>query len=87
MQWIGVQINISAQRQSAIAISQRFCYNNAFQEEKSKLEDQDQDKDNVEGDDPWDLQASHRTHVAGIIYARELAEGDSSIVSCRKKFH
>ena len=32
------------------------------------------------------MQAGHGTHVAGMIYARELAEGDSSIVSRREKF-
>jgi hypothetical protein len=33
-----------------------------------------------------DLQAGHGTHVAGIIYARELMEGENSIISWREKF-
>jgi hypothetical protein len=31
-------------------------------------------KDNLDRDSPWDLQASYRTHVAGIIYAQELQQ-------------
>ena len=84
---MGVRINISAWRHSAIAISRRFCHDNAFQEEKSRLEeDQDWDEDNVEGDDPWDLQAGYGTHAAGMIYAYKLIEGDNSIVSRHEKF-
>jgi hypothetical protein len=36
--------------------------------------------------DPWGLQAGHGIHVAGMIYARELMEGDNSIISRREKF-
>jgi hypothetical protein len=31
----------------------------------------------VADDDPWDLQAGHGSHIAGIIYARELMEGNT----------
>lgn len=44
------------------------------------------DEDNVDGDDPWDLQAGHGTHIVGMIYAQELMEGDNSIISRREKF-
>jgi hypothetical protein len=44
------------------------------------------EEDEVDGDNPWDLQAGHGTHVAGMIYARELMEGDHSIISRREKF-
>jgi hypothetical protein len=47
-------------------------------------EGEEWDEDNVEGDDPRDLQAGHGTH--GMIYAREPMEGDNSIVSRREKF-
>jgi hypothetical protein len=30
------------------------------------------DKDNIEGDSLWDLQAGYRTHIARMIYAWEL---------------
>jgi superfamily II DNA/RNA helicase len=85
--WMNVRLNISAWRHSAIAISRRFCHEDRFHEQKRKLdEDEEWDEDNVEGDDLWDLQAGHGTHVAGMIYAQELMEGDNSIVSRREKF-
>ncbi|KAK6610433.1 hypothetical protein H4I95_03492 [Botrytis cinerea] len=63
------------------------CYMDGFEEEKSKLEESEGwDEDNADGDDPWDLQAGHGTHVAGMIYARELMEGENSIISRREKF-
>lgn len=40
----------------------------------------------MDGDNLWDLQASHGTHIIGMIYARELIEGDNSIISGREKF-
>ena len=86
--WMGVDgFNISSYRQIAIAISRRYCREDRFEEEKSKLEEgEDWDEDNADGDDPWDLQAGHGTHIAGMIYARELMEGDNSIISRREKF-
>ncbi|OBT70931.1 hypothetical protein VF21_10100 [Pseudogymnoascus sp. 05NY08] len=44
------------------------------------------DEDNAAGDDLWDLQAGHRTHIAGMIYACELMEGNNTIISRREKF-
>ncbi|KAK6591896.1 hypothetical protein H4I95_12023 [Botrytis cinerea] len=86
--WMGVDgLNISGYRQIAIAISRRYCREDRFEEEKSKLEESEGwDEDNADGDDPWDLQAGHGTHVAGMIYARELMEGENSIISRREKF-
>ena len=88
MRWMGVDgLNISGYRQIAIAISRRYCREDRFEEEKSKLEESEGwDEDNADGDDPWDLQAGHGTHIAGMIYARELMEGDHSIISRREKF-
>ena len=88
MRWMGIKgYNISANRHIIIAASRRYCREDRFEEEKNKLEDhEDWDEDNVDGDDPWDLQAGHGTHIAGMIYARELMEGDNSIISRREKF-
>jgi hypothetical protein len=44
------------------------------------------DEDNTAGDNPWDLQAGHGTHIAGMLYARELMEGNNTTTSCRVKF-
>ncbi|KFZ20112.1 hypothetical protein V501_00293 [Pseudogymnoascus sp. VKM F-4519 (FW-2642)] len=46
----------------------------------------ERDEDNAAGDDPWDLQAGHGTHIIGMIYARELIEGNNTIISRREKF-
>ncbi|KFY64196.1 hypothetical protein V496_03407 [Pseudogymnoascus sp. VKM F-4515 (FW-2607)] len=44
-----------------------------FEDESGKWDpDENWDEDNVAGDDPWDLQAGHGTHIAGMIYARKL---------------
>jgi RecQ family ATP-dependent DNA helicase len=88
IRWMGIQgYNISANRQIMIAMSRRYCRDDRFEEEKNKLDDGEEwDEDNVDGDDPWDLQAGHGSHVAGMIYARELMEGDNSIISRREKF-
>jgi hypothetical protein len=68
-------------------MSRRYYREDRFEEEKSTLDESEGwDEDNTDGDDPWDLQAGYRTHVAGIIYARELMEGDNSIISRREKF-
>jgi hypothetical protein len=81
------RLNISRYRQITITISRRYCREDRFKEEKSKLEEsKGWDKDNADRDDPWDLQAGYGTYVAGIIYARELIEGNYSIISRRKKF-
>lgn len=85
---MGVGLNISAWRQIAIAISRRFCkQEDRFESEKGQLEEEvDWDEDNPEGDDPWDLQAGHGSHVAGMIYARELMLRDDVIIGRREKF-
>ncbi|OBT81153.1 hypothetical protein VE02_10081 [Pseudogymnoascus sp. 03VT05] len=73
--------------QIAIAISRRYCRENRFEDESGKWDpDENWDEDNAAGDDPWDLQAGHGTHIAGMIYARELMEGNNTIISRREKF-
>ena len=79
MRWIGVKLNISSWRHIAIAISRRYC-RDPFQEDQGEFEE-----DNID-DDPWDLQVGHGTHTAGMIYARELMEGNDMVVSRREKF-
>jgi RecQ family ATP-dependent DNA helicase len=89
MRWMGVNdYTISPNRQILIAISRRYCREDRFEEETTTnlKEGEAWDEDNADGDDPWDLQAGHGTHIAGMIYARELMEGDSSIISRREKF-
>ena len=80
-------LNISEYWQITITISRRYYREDRFEEEKSKLEEsKDWDENNADGDNPWDLQAGHGTHIAGMIYTRELMEGDNSIISHREKF-
>lgn len=83
----GKGYGINPKRQILTAISRWYCREDRFEEENTKLEEVDGwDEDNTEGDDPWDLQAGHKTHVAGTICARELMEGDNSIINRREKF-
>ncbi|KAK6591453.1 hypothetical protein H4I96_12363 [Botrytis cinerea] len=51
MRWMGVDgLNISGYRQIAIAISRRYCREDRFEEEKSKLEESEGwDEDNADG--------------------------------------
>jgi hypothetical protein len=84
MRWIGVKLNISSWRHIAIAISRRYCQENPFQS-GDQSEDPNQGELDID-DDPWDLQAGHGTHVAGMIYARELMEGNNVVVGRKEKF-
>lgn len=77
---MGTRLNISAWRHMAIAISNRYL-NQAFKEEGFG----DEDDDDIE-DNPADLQAGHGTHVAGMIYARELQQGGFGTAARREQF-
>jgi superfamily II DNA helicase RecQ len=77
---LGVVLNISSWRQIAIAIARRYL--NGVFKESTLDEDEDDDLD----DSPVDLQAGHGTHVAGMVYARELQQGLFSTASMRDKF-
>lgn len=84
MRWIGVKINISAWRNSAIAISRRYCREALFPSDNPKVDEVpsiEWDEDNEH-----DLQAGDETHIAGMIYARELMEGRDAIIGRRGKF-
>ena len=73
--WLGTKGNLSAWRHIVIGISRRYL-NGRFATDKAN-EDADLDgqgKENINGDSPWDLQAEHETHIAGIIYGRKLRQ-------------
>ncbi|KAL3588248.1 hypothetical protein FPOAC2_14147 [Fusarium poae] len=78
---LSVVLNISSWRQIAIAIARRYL-NGAFKESTLDGDDEDDDLD----DNPVDLQAGHGTHVAGMVYARDLQQGLFSTASMRDKF-
>ncbi|KAG6990494.1 hypothetical protein FocnCong_v019990 [Fusarium oxysporum f. sp. conglutinans] len=77
---LGTMLNISSWRQIAVAIARRYL-NGAFKE--STL---DEDEDDDIEDSPVDLQAGHGTHVAGMVYAREMQQGLFSTATMRDKF-
>lgn len=81
---MGAKINISIWRQLAIAISRKYCQENPFEEGTAEEEGEE---DAHAEDNPWDLQTGHSSHIGGMIYARLLEEGDSSVASQRAKFH
>jgi hypothetical protein len=81
---MGIKINISTWRQLAIAISRKYCQENPFEE--GTAEEEGEEDAHIE-DNPWDLQTGHSSHIGGMIYARLLEEGDSSVASQRAKFH
>jgi RecQ family ATP-dependent DNA helicase len=83
MRWIGVKLHISSWRHISIAMSRRYCREHAFPEAS---QEDDQDEDDLDQDNPWDLQSGHSTHIAGMIYARELMEGGSAVISRREQF-
>ena len=86
MRWIGVKLHISAWRQISIAMSRRYCREHPFpSEDASQDNDSGEEEDSLE-DNPWDLQSGHGSHVAGMIYARELMEGGNAVISRREQF-
>jgi RecQ family ATP-dependent DNA helicase len=81
---MGQKINISAWRHIAIAIANRHL-NKAFGQDNVDGEGGEEDEDGIE-DSAWDLQAGHGTHVAGMVYARELQQGVFSTAPRRERF-
>jgi superfamily II DNA helicase RecQ len=79
---LGEDLNISAWRHIAIAISNRFLRGD-FKDDN--IDDIDLDRFDGE-DNPWDLQAGHGTHVAGMIYARLLRQDRIGTMSRQEKF-
>ena len=65
-----------------MAIANRYL-NKAFGEDDGHADDDDDDDDN---NNIADLQAGHSTHVAGMIYARELQQGTLGTAAKRDGF-
>ena len=63
-------------------MSRRYCREHAFQEASQEGDQEEED----EQDNPWDLQSGHGSHVAGMIYARELMEGGCTVINQREQF-
>ncbi|KAG6979012.1 ATP-dependent DNA helicase Q-like 3 [Fusarium oxysporum f. sp. conglutinans] len=78
---LGCRMNIIAWRNIAIAIANRYLNASFGQEEEGGDGDEDEVDDNA-----WDLQAGHGTHVAGMIYARELQQGLFETAALREKY-
>jgi superfamily II DNA helicase RecQ len=81
--WLDEAINISAWRQIAIGIANQYLRGD-FKDHG--VSDIDLDAFDDDEDSPWDLQAGHGTHVAGMIYARMLRQERSSTMSRQTKF-
>lgn len=83
---MGHKLHVSAWRHIAIAIANRYL-NKAFgaSGEEGEGGDEDEDEDGIE-DSIWDLQAGHGTHVAGMVYAREIQQGGFSTAVRRDRF-
>ena len=85
--WLGVRLNISAWRHIAIGISRRYLQGKFVVDEAEEEVDWETfDEDNLDGDSPWDLQAGHGTHVAGMIYARLLRQAPGQTMGRQDMF-
>jgi hypothetical protein len=78
------RVGISAWRHIAIAISNRYL-NKAFGQGRDEGDEYDEDDEGAL-DSIWDLQAGHSSHVAGMVYARELQQGAFGTAERRDKF-
>lgn len=81
---LGQTLSTSSWRQIAIAISNRYLgtkYDPAYNGENGEDEDNIDDVSNAR-----DLQAGHTSHVAGMIYAREMQQGLGGTAMMREKF-
>ncbi|KAG7406775.1 hypothetical protein Forpe1208_v014506 [Fusarium oxysporum f. sp. rapae] len=93
-QFSGQEINISAWRQMAIGISNRYL-NKVFKEGVEGGGEFDEGEDD-DGDGGWgyndmvnsiqDLQAGHGSHIAGLIYARLFGQGEFGTMRSRDEF-
>jgi hypothetical protein len=81
-----VRLNISAWRHIVIGISHRYLSGKFMVDEDEEVDWEMFDEDNLEGDSPWDLQAGHGTHVAGMIYARELRQAPGQTIRRQDMF-
>ncbi|KJZ69027.1 hypothetical protein HIM_11586 [Hirsutella minnesotensis 3608] len=84
-QFSGQELNISAWRQIAIGISNRF-FNKVFGADDGGDGDFDEDGNGNLVDSIYDLQAGHGSHVAGLIYARLFGQGELGTMRSREQF-
>ncbi|TVY64128.1 hypothetical protein Focb16_v014221 [Fusarium oxysporum f. sp. cubense] len=84
----GYEINISAWRQMAIGISNRY-FNKVFSIDDNSGDFEEEDSEEGSGNlvnSIEDLQAGHGSHVAGLIYARLFGQGDLGTMREREEF-
>ncbi|CAG8059412.1 unnamed protein product, partial [Penicillium salamii] len=86
----GQTVNVASWRHIAIALSRRFLRTtSAFpqnaQDDQNPETTTDDDDADIE-DHFQDLQAGHSSHVAGIVYARQINEAPGSLASRRAMF-
>src|SRR5277367_6555500 len=84
--WLGVRLNISAWTHIAIGISRRYLRGRFTVDEEEEVDWETFDEDNLDGDSPWDLQAGHGTHIAGMIYARLLRQAPGQTMGRQDMF-
>ena len=81
---LGCTLNTSSWRQIAIAISNRYL---GTKHDPSYNSENGEDEDGIDDvSDARDLQATHTSHVAGMIYAREMQQGLGGTSVMREKF-
>lgn len=81
---LGRKLGTSSWRQIAIAISNRYL---GTKHDPSYTGENGEDEDGVDDvSDARDLQATHTSHVAGMIYAREMQQGLGGTALMREKF-
>ena len=81
---MSVQLNIQSYREVAIGISRKYMRQGlSFEPDTKEKESEMAEK---EEDDIADLQAGHGSHVAGMIYARDIMEVRGEIASKRQRF-
>lgn len=81
---LGCKLSTSSWRQIAIAISNRYL---GTKHDPSYSGENGEDEDGIDDvSDARDLQATHTSHVAGMIYAREMQQGLGGTAIMREKF-
>lgn len=78
------RLNISSWRHIAIAIANRYL-NRSFGQDETGGEGDEEEGDGLD-DNAVDLQTGHGTHVAGMVYARELQQGQFGTAQRRDQF-
>lgn len=87
MQCTGQGFTISGWRQMAIGIANRYLQKAFGTGEGEGGEDEGEDGEGGLVDSIVDLQCGHGSHVAGLIYARLIGQGDLGTMRSRDAFH